>query len=86
MRKTLCLGCKKIWEESREIPIEQSQCPNCGRKVMLDQKYCDYCKKRTPHQVIDPTVNKEGTGGDLKCTVCGSARLGTIQGFDASLM
>lgn len=48
--------------------------------------YCAYCKARTPHQVKDATVNREGTGGSLVCKKCGSARLGTIQGFDASLM
>jgi transcription elongation factor Elf1 len=49
-------------------------------------KYCAYCKAQTPHQVVDATTNKEGTGGSLVCKKCGSSRLGTIQGFDAALM
>lgn len=53
-------------------------------EIKLD--YCAYCKKTTPHEIKDKTVNSEGTGGDLKCTVCGSSRLGTIQGFNAALM
>ena len=56
------------------------------KREMLEQKYCNYCKKITPHRVIDNTVNKEGTGRKLICTRCGSARLGEIQGFDAALM
>lgn len=48
--------------------------------------YCAYCKAQTVHKVIDRTVNKEGTGGQLQCTRCGSSRLDTIQGFDVSLM
>ena len=51
-----------------------------------EMKYCSFCKKQTPHQVVDPRVNKEGTGRQLKCTKCGSSRLGEIQGFDAALM
>ena len=48
--------------------------------------YCSYCKEQTEHEVKNPTYNKEGTGGDLRCTECGSARLDKIQGFDAALM
>ena len=48
--------------------------------------YCGYCKKQTEHRLVEGTYNKEGTGGDLRCSKCGSARLHTIQGFDASLM
>ena len=48
--------------------------------------YCDYCKKQTPHEVVDAATNKAGTGGKRICQVCGSARLGTIQGYDAALM
>jgi transcription elongation factor Elf1 len=51
-----------------------------------EMKYCPFCKKQTPHKVVDPCVNKEGTGRDLRCTKCGSSRLGEIQGFDAALM
>ena len=48
--------------------------------------YCTYCKRQTEHEVVDPTINREGTGEKLICTQCGSARIGMIQGFDASLM
>ncbi len=34
MRKTLCRNCKRIWEEPRDIPIEESGCPYCGEKVI----------------------------------------------------
>ncbi len=47
--------------------------------------YCAYCKMRTPHK-IHSLPNKEGTGGNLVCLKCGSARLDKIQGFDAALM
>ena len=49
-------------------------------------KYCGYCKKQTPHRVVDSRTDGKGTGRKLTCTVCGSARLGEIQGFDAALM
>ena len=49
-------------------------------------KYCAYCRKQTPHRVVDSHINKAGAGQDLICTKCGSARLGQIQGFDAALM
>ena len=43
--------------------------------------YCNYCKKQTPHKLQEkpgsPTYNKEGTGGSLVCTKCGSQRLRT---------
>jgi hypothetical protein len=52
--------------------------------------YCNYCKKQTPHKLQEkpgsPIYNKEGTGGSLVCTKCGSQRLHLIQGFDANLM
>ena len=51
-----------------------------------EMKYCPFCKKQTPHKVIDPRVSKEGTGRQLRCIGCGSSRLGEIQGFDAALM
>ena len=51
-----------------------------------EPKYCAYCKKQTPHRVVNPQTDGHGTGRDLRCTVCGSARLGEIQGFDAALM
>ena len=51
-----------------------------------EPKYCAYCKKQTPHKVVNPQTDGHGTGRDLRCTVCGSARLGEIQGFDAALM
>jgi len=38
LRKTLCLKCKQIWEESREIPLEDSQCPHCGNPVIKKAK------------------------------------------------
>ena len=52
----------------------------------VETKYCAYCKKQTPHKVVDSRVNKEGTGRDLRCAICGSSRMGEIQGFDAALM
>lgn len=52
----------------------------------LEMKYCSYCKKQTPHKVVDTKTDGHGTGRDLRCTKCGSARLGEIQGFDAALM
>lgn len=38
MRKTLCKCCKKVWEESRAIPLEESYCPNCGTKALPDKQ------------------------------------------------
>jgi len=49
-------------------------------------KYCAYCKQMTLHEVVDSRTNGHGTGRDLRCTKCGSSRLGEIQGFDAALM
>ncbi len=49
-------------------------------------KYCPYCRKQTPHKIVNPETDGKGTGRDLICTRCGSARLGEIQSFDASLM
>ena len=49
-------------------------------------KYCTYCKGRTLHIVVNNKTDGKGTGRDLRCNVCGSARLGEIQGFDAALM
>lgn len=49
-------------------------------------KYCAYCKGRTLHKVVSKKTDGKGTGRDLRCTVCGSARIGEIQGFDAALM
>lgn len=49
------------------------------------QGYCAYCKKVTPHKIWS-LPNKEGTGGKLTCAQCGSARMDTIQGFNAALM
>ena len=49
-------------------------------------KYCNFCKKETEHSIIRKEKNKDGTGGELKCSICGSVRLDKIQGFDASLM
>jgi ribosomal protein L44E len=52
--------------------------------------FCNYCKKQTPHKLQQtpgsPTYNKEGTGGSLICTQCGSHRIHQIQGFNANLM
>ncbi len=56
------------------------------KKTETKQAYCNYCKRETPHRIIDARKSKDGTGGDLRCTVCGSARLDTIQGFNANLM
>jgi len=57
----------------------------------LINKYCAYCRRQTLHEINacpdgGPQYNKEGTGGNLSCTECGSSRLDTIQGFDAALM
>jgi len=49
-------------------------------------KYCAYCRKQTQHKVVNPKTDGKGTGRDLRCTECGSARMGEIQGFDAALM
>jgi len=46
-------------------------------------KYCAYCRKQTPHIVTDSRTDGKGTGRELRCTKCGSTRLGEIQGFDA---
>lgn len=51
-----------------------------------EMKYCAYCKKQTAHSVVTASTDGYGTGRDLRCTVCGSSRMGEIQGFDASLM
>jgi len=55
-------------------------------KIRTELKYCAYCKKQTPHKVVSDKTDGKGTGRDLRCTVCGSARIGEIQGFDAALM
>ena len=52
---------------------------------LLKKAYCAYCKRQTDHKVLS-LPNREGTGGKLVCTKCGSARMDTIQGFDAALM
>lgn len=57
-----------------------------NRETDTELKYCAYCKKQTPHKVLDSRTNAEGTGRKLICTKCGSARMGEIQGFDAALM
>ena len=48
--------------------------------------YCSYCRKQTKHRIVDSRTDGKGTGGDLRCLTCGSARLATIQGFNAELM
>ena len=48
--------------------------------------YCAYCRKRTEHTIEGSQTDGHGTGGELMCSKCGSVRLGTIQGIDASLM
>ena len=62
-------------------------CQHCGAPEEPPQKlaYCPYCKRQTPHKCWS-LPNKEGTGGKLTCSKCGSARLDQIQGFDAALM
>ena len=55
-------------------------------KQTMEMKYCPYCRKQTPHKVVDNRTDGKGTGRALRCTKCGSARLGEIQGFDAYLM
>lgn len=46
MRKTLCRNCSKIWNETRDIPIEQSVCPNCNTLVL------DMLPKHLPKVVV----------------------------------
>lgn len=55
------------------------------------EEYCEHCSSgrdghMTKHRVVDGKLNKEGTGGHLICTECGSSRLWKIQGFNACLM
>jgi ribosomal protein L44E len=47
--------------------------------------YCSYCRRQTDHKILS-LPNREGTGGKLVCTKCGSTRVDTIQDFDAALM
>ncbi|MFW6125520.1 MAG: hypothetical protein ACOC58_00280 [Chloroflexota bacterium] len=54
-------------------------------QLPLKKSYCAYCKRQTDHKV-QSLPNREGTGGKLVCTRCGSTRMATIQGFDAALM
>ena len=55
-------------------------------KIRTELKYCAYCQGQTLHKVVSDKTDGKGTGRDLRCTVCGSARIGEIQGFDAALM
>ena len=55
-------------------------------EIRTELKYCAYCKGRTLHQAVSEKTDGKGTGRDLRCTVCGSARMGGIQGFDTALM
>jgi len=55
------------------------------KPLAIKKSFCNYCKKYTDHKVWS-LPNEEGTGGNMTCTVCGSARMDTIQGFDANLM
>jgi len=55
-------------------------------QASTELKYCAYCRKQTPHKVVNTQTDGKGTGRDLRCTRCGSARMGEIQGFDAALM
>ena len=50
------------------------------------EDYCMCCKKNTIHEIRSMDKNLEGTGGVLICTICGSQRMDTIQGFNAALM
>ena len=52
---------------------------------LLKKAYCSDCKRQTDHKVLSQP-NREGTGGKLVCIKCESARMDTIQGFDAALM
>ena len=56
-----------------------------GMPLGYKQAYCNCCKKYTQHEIWGHP-NKDGTGGQLTCTVCGSERMDTIQGFNSSLM
>ena len=55
-------------------------------QASTELKYCAYCRKQTPHKVVNTQTDGKGIGRDLRCTRCGSARMGEIQGFDAALM
>ena len=33
-----------------------------------EMKYCPYCRKQTPHRVVDSRTDGKGTGRDLRCT------------------
>lgn len=55
-------------------------------KDKTEFKYCGYCKVQTLHKVANAKTDGKGTGRTLICCVCGSSRLGEIQGFDAALM
>lgn len=64
-------------------------CRFCGKNGCVNtnhmtRTYCSYCKRQTYHQeVYDPPYR---LGQELICYECGSARMKTIQGFDAALM
>ena len=51
----------------------------------VKKAFCNYCRRYTSHKVLS-LPNRQGTGGDLRCTVCSSSRLDKIQGFNANLM
>ncbi len=50
------------------------------------KEYCNHCQKKTQHQVMKETRNKNGNIKDLRCKECSSSRLDKIQGFNAQLM
>ena len=81
------MGGQGIGLRPDQYPLNDAAVASPGRTVAPATKkvYCSYCKRQTVHE-IHSLPNKEGTGGKLVCSVCGSARLDTIQGFDASLM
>ncbi len=72
----------------KRVAVHATKCAEKlkGRNVTPEIKYCSYCKKQTLHEVTNSQTDGKGTGRSLRCVICGSSRLGEIQGFDASLM
>ena len=82
-----CLACgKELLTGDHGWYCSNQECRKYDEDIEAYEKYCEYCKKMTPHAMVDKRTDGRGTGGDLRCSVCGSARLSTIQGFDAALM
>jgi len=50
-------------------------------KKKIRNRWCNYCKKETPHVVSGNNGNESGI-----CQICGSSGMTKIQGFNANLM